>query len=149
KGDNVTVLYSVPGLPNGVTPDPGSIKVSMDGKTVKATAKPVADAGESPRRTSVLAIDVSQSMAGAKFKAAKAAAQAYVDAAPKDVYVGLVTFASDVKTVQSPTQDHAALTKAIGSLELSPATHLYDGVLKALDETGDEGQRSILLLSDG
>ncbi len=148
-GDSVSVLYSVPGLPSGVTPDPESVTVTMDGKPVEATAKTVADSGETVRRTAILAIDVSKSMEGDKFAAAQDAARAYVDAAPDDVYIGLVTFASDVTTVEAPTQNHDDLDEAISSLELTPATHLYDGVLKALDETGEEGQRSVLVLSDG
>ena len=148
-GDNVSVLYSVPGLPSGVTPDPKSVKVTLNGKPVSAEAAPVASSDKAVRRTAVLAIDVSMSMAGSKFAAAKAAAQAYVDTAPDDVYVGLVTFASYVKEVQAPTQDHAALSKAIDSLSLTPETHLYSGVIKALDVTGKDGQRSVLLLSDG
>ena len=88
-------------------------------------------------------------MEGDKFAAAQDAARAYVEAAPDDVYIGLVTFASDVTTVEAPTQNHDDLDEAISSLELTPATHLYDGVLKALDETGEEGQRSVLVLSDG
>jgi tight adherence protein B len=148
-GDTVSVLYSVPGLPEGVTPDPSSVSVTMDGKEVDATAKTVADSGDTVRRTSVLAIDVSKSMEGEKFAAAQDAARAYVDAAPDDVYIGLVTFASEVTTVQTPTTNHDDLDEAISSLELTPATHLYDGVLQALDETGEDGQRSVLLLSDG
>ncbi len=149
SGADVTVLYSIPGLTAGVTPDPSSISVTIDGKSVEASAEPVEGSGDAVRRTAVLAIDVSKSMSGSKFRAAQQAAQAYVDTAPDDVYVGLVTFASDVTTVQAPTQNHAALSKAIDSLKLTAATHLFDGVLQALDETGDEGQRSILLLSDG
>ena len=148
-GGSVSVLYSVPGLPSGVTPDPESVTVTMDGKPVEATAKTVADSGETVRRTAILAIDVSKSMEGDKFAAAQDAARAYVEAAPDDVYIGLVTFASDVTTVEAPTQNHDDLDEAISSLELTPATHLYDGVLQALDETGEEGQRSVLVLSDG
>jgi tight adherence protein B len=148
-GGQVNVLFSVPGLPDGVTPDASTISVTMDGKQVSAKAVPVEGSDQTIRRTAVLAIDVSQSMDGAKFTAAKEAAHAYIDTAPDDVFVGLVTFASEVKSVQTPTQDHGALTSAIDSLELTKDTRLYDGVLRALDATGKEGQRSILLLSDG
>lgn len=147
--DAVTVLYSVPGLATGTIPDPDTISVTLDGKPVDATASPVEGSNQQVRRTSVLAIDVSKSMSGSKFAAAQAAAQAYVDSAPEDVYIGLVTFASDVTTVSDPTQDHASLVKSITSLKLTQDTHLYDGVLQSLDVVGDEGQRSILLLSDG
>ena len=85
--------------------------MTFDGKPVDATATPVEGSDQEVRRTSVLAIDVSKSMTGEKFDAAQQAAKAYVDAAPEDVYIGLVTFASDVKTVAEPTQDHASLTQ--------------------------------------
>lgn len=145
----VNVLFSVPGLPSGVSADPDTLTVTMDGSAVEAEATPVQESGQSVRRTALLAIDVSISMRGTKFAGAKQAALAYIDNAPGDVYVGLVTFASDVATVQEPTQDREALTSAVDSLQLTPATHLYDGVLQSLDVAGGDGQRSVLLLSDG
>ncbi len=145
----VQVLFSVPGLAAGVSPDPATVAVTIGGKQVDAEAQPVDESSESLRRTSVLAMDVSESMSGPKFEAAKNAAIAYVEAAPSDVYVGLVTFASDVQTVQTPTQDRSTLIDQINALKLTTQTHLYGGVVKALKLTGTEGQRSVLLLSDG
>lgn len=148
KGDKVQVLFSVPGLPADVTPDPATVQVTMDGDPIDATAE-VQSNGSAVLRTSILTIDVSNSMAGDRFEAAKAAAAAYIDAAPADVNIGLVTFASTVETVEAPTQDHDALRAAIESLQLTNKTRLYDGVTRALSVAGTEGSRTILLLSDG
>lgn len=146
--EQIQVLYSVPGLPADVNPDLDTIQVTYGGEPIEATAKASSDK-QSVKRTSVLTIDVSNSMKGDAFEAAKTAALTYIDTAPEDVYIGLVTFADEVDTVQTPTQDHDALRAAIEGLQLSPETALYDGVLQSIDVAGDTGSRSILLLSDG
>ncbi len=148
-GDKVQVLYSVTNLPTSVTPDLSSVVATVDGEATDATAAVVADDTGVVERTAVLAIDVSNSMRGDRFEAAKQAALTYVDRAPADVSVGLVTFASDVQSVEAPTRDKAALVDAINSLSLTRQTHLYNGILRALDVAGTEGQRTVLLLSDG
>jgi tight adherence protein B len=145
--NGVQVLFSVPGLAGSTAPDPDSVAVTVAGRQVEASAERVA--GTEIRRTSILALDVSKSMSGAAFEAAKNAAATYLDNAPVDVNVGLVTFANSVTTVQEPTQDHDAVRASLGSLELSLQTSLYDGLLQAVDLAGTEGSRSVLLLSDG
>ncbi len=145
----VQILYSVTDLPEDVTPDPDSVSATVNDKDVEAVATNVAGDPGSITRTAVLAIDVSKSMEGERFEAAKQAALAYVDAAPSDVNVALVAFANEVETVEAPTQDKAALVAAIGSLELTKETHLYDGILQALNVAGENGARTILVLSDG
>ena len=123
--------------------------VTFDGKEVPAEAELVSDADNQVRRTAVLAMDVSNSMKGSKFEEAKAAAEAFLDAVPEDVYVGLVTFAKDVQVVSRPTQDTDSVRAALDSLQLSRETSLYDGVRAAVDLAGADGARSILVLSDG
>lgn len=145
----VTVLFSVPGLPEGVAPDPATVAVSLDGDDVGATAEPVTSSADAVRRDAVLAIDVSDSMRGAKFRAARQAALAYVDRAPEDVYVGLVAFADEVSTLVAPTRDRQSLREAIDGLTLAPQTSLYDALLTAIDLSGGGGQGSVLVLSDG
>jgi tight adherence protein B len=88
-------------------------------------------------------------MDGKKFEEAKAAANAFLDEVPDDVYVGLVTFADDVTVAQKPTRDTQAVRDVVDSLELTSETRLYDGVLGAVQLAGQEGARSILVLSDG
>ncbi len=149
KGSTVNVLYSLPGVPDDVSPDLSSVTVTLAGQQLDATARPASSSANTVRRTAVLAIDVSESMKGAAFTAARDAATAYIDQAPSDVYIGIVTFASKVETVQTPTQDKASLDQAVAGLSLTRATHLYDGLLQAIDAAGTDGQRNVLLLSDG
>ncbi|MGZ6784079.1 MAG: type II secretion system F family protein [Nocardioidaceae bacterium] len=145
------ILYSVPAA-GSAAPDTGSIQVNLDGKPIDATAALASDAGAANiRRTTVLTIDVSNSMAAnGKFKEAKQAAETFLDSVPKDVYVGIVTFASNVTVAQKPSLDRAASKAVIEGLSLSKATRLYDGVKEAISASGaGGGQRGVLLLTDG
>ena len=145
----VQILYSLPDAQ--AAPDLKSLKVSVDGTTLDATATLASSAeGQKVRRTTILTMDVSRSMAkSARFTEAKRAADVFLDSAPKDVYVGIVTFANTVKVAQQPTLDRAASKQVIANLGLEFQTHLYDGVKQAVATSGTEGQRSLLLLSDG
>lgn len=145
------VLYSLPELPSGVEPDLGSLRVTVNGEPVEATAElaAAADTDERVRRTAVMAIDTSNSMRGERFEQAKAAAKAFLAAAPEDVRIGIVAFAGSVEVVQPPTLDREAAAAVIDDLSLSLETRLYDGVVAAVEAAGDDGQRSLLVLSDG
>jgi tight adherence protein B len=145
----VQVLYSVPGLAESQSPDLGSVAVTVNGSTVPAKAESVESASVEVKRTSVLALDVSNSMEGERFDAAKEAARSFIKSAPDDVYIGLVTFASEVETNVTPTQDREALLEAIDALTLTADTKLYEGVLQAVEVAGSEGVGTVLLLSDG
>ncbi len=145
----VRVLFSVPGLPSQTTIDPSTIGAWVNGQKMHATAQLAKSSTNAIRRVAILAIDVSDSMHGAPFTAAKQAARAYITHAPSDVYIGIVTFADKVTTAQAPTQNRGALLKAVGGLSLSLHTRLYDGVAAAINLAGSQGSRSILLLSDG
>ncbi len=140
----VDVLMTVPGT------DPidfGSTKVTIDGKQVNATAQDAAQSNV--KRTSVLAFDTSDSMAGAKFKQAKAAAISYLDAVPANVSVAIVTFDKQVRVAQSPSLDRKAARSVIGNLKLAYQTALNQGVVQAVSTVGTKGGRTILVLSDG
>jgi tight adherence protein B len=147
KDGRLQVLYSVPGAGTR-TPDLSTVTVSLDGTKLDAEAQLASDA-DSVRRTTILAIDVSNSMAGAKFRAAKRAAEIFLASAPADVYVGIVTFAGQVRVIQPPSLDRDASTRLVEGLELSYGTYLYDGVIKAVRTSGVRGPRSVLVLSDG
>ncbi|WP_372733346.1 type II secretion system F family protein [Nocardioides sp.] len=139
------VLVSVPAT---AKIDLAGVQVTVDDEEASATAAP-ADSTESVQRTTVLAIDTSRSMKGERFAAAQTAAREFINSAPDDVYVGVVTFDSEVATALSPTQDRQAALAVIDSLELRKQTLLYDGILSAVDVLGDQGQRNLLVLSDG
>lgn len=141
----VKLLVSVPGTD---PVDLQSVLVEIAGKQTSASAEDASKAGDISR-TTVLAIDTSRSMAGARIAEAKKAADAYLDQVPSNVKVGIVTFDSEVQSRLAPTLDRDAAKQVVDGLSLSLQTHLYDGILGAVHALGSEGQRQILLLSDG
>ncbi len=151
KAGTLRVLYSVPDLAEGVEPDLETLQISVNGADLEAEAELAASAsaGDQVRRTTIMAIDTSNSMKGDRFEQAKAAAKSFLDAAPADVYVGIVAFAGSVEVVQEPTLDRDAAASVLDELSLSLETRLYDGVIAATKAAGSEGQRSLLVLSDG
>jgi tight adherence protein B len=142
---SIQVLVSVPA---GAEVDLGGVKVTVDGKAADATAEP-AESDTDVQRTAVLVIDTSKSMEGARFEAAKNAAREFITTVPANVAVGIVSFSSDVTTALAPTTDRTAATSVLDSLQLAKKTRLYDGVIQGVQVAGTEGQRSLLVLSDG
>jgi tight adherence protein B len=143
--DGLQILVSVP--PDADI-DLDGVAVTINKAEADAVAVP-ADSSMLVERTAVLAIDTSVSMRGTRFQAAKGAALAYLDALPDDVRVGIVSFAGDVTPAMLPTDDRDEAREVIDELTLSKDTRLYDGVLAAAEMAGDDGQRSLLVLSDG
>jgi tight adherence protein B len=145
----VRLLVSVPGTD---AVDYGNVKVKIDSAEAPAEAA-AASTSTDVQRTSILAIDTSNSMAGKRIAEAKKAALAYLTTVPDNVKVGVVTFDNTVKQQVAPTLDRAAATKAIGGLTLTRSTALYEGVMGALKAAGPggvkAGQRKLLILSDG
>jgi tight adherence protein B len=146
SGGQLKLLVSVPGDANV---DLGSVSVTLDGAKVDATAQTAANTDE-VKRTTVLAIDTSDSMKGTKIAAAKAAANAYLDTVPANVAIGIVTFDNDVVVRLAPGTDRDAARAVINGLSLKLNTTLYEGVKTAIATTGaNTGQRQVLVLSDG
>ncbi len=142
------VVFSLPGA-GSAEPDFASLAVSLDDVPLPAEAEP-ADEAAAVERTTILTIDVSKSMRrDNRFTEAKQAAQAFLDAAPPDLNIGIVTFAGEVEVAQEPTLDRAASTQVLDSLVLTNQTRLYDGILEAVGASGTDGSRSLLVLSDG
>ena len=143
--DGLQILVSVP--PDADI-DLDGVAVTINGTDADAKAVK-ADTSTLVKRTAVLAIDTSNSMKGSRFDAAKSAVLAYLDAVPDDVEVGIVSFADVVTRSLQPTKDRDAARDVIDDLTLSRQTRLYDGVLAAAEMAGDDGQRSLLVVSDG
>ncbi|GHJ58128.1 hypothetical protein NOK12_06470 [Nocardioides sp. OK12] len=146
--EGVSLLVSVPA---GADVDPASVAVTIGGQDVSARAEAAGSAGSAGtvQRSAVLAIDTSNSMAGERFEAAQQAARDFLAQAPDDVLVGVVTFAGEVATPQVLTADRDAARAVIDSLTLSRGTALHEAVLAAVELAGTEGQRTVLVLSDG
>ncbi len=143
--DGLQVLVSVP---DGAEVDLNAVTATVDGEEAESTAV-LADTDATVQRTTVIAMDTSNSMKGERFAAAQAAAREFIESAPADVLIGIVTFDSDVETALTPTQDRAAAVAVVDALALSKKTRLYEGVVSAVNVAGDTGQRNVLVLSDG
>lgn len=148
--DGVNLVVSLSDLAPDEEVALDTVTATMDGESLSAEAESASEAADKVQRTTVLALDTSASMAaGGRFEQAKAAAQAFLDAVPADVRVGMVTFDGEVRVVEEPTTDTGTLSEEIDDLELARGTLLYDGLIEAIGTAGDEGSRSVLLLSDG
>lgn len=142
----VSMVVSVDGIPDADV-SAADVTVQVDGTAVDATADTVS-AGDVVRST-ILVVDASNSMRGAKFAAATDAVTAFLATAPPDVQVGMVAFAGQVGTTIEPSADRTALLEEFKSLDLAQGTGVYDALAEAVALAGTDGSRSLLLLSDG
>ncbi|MGN0063993.1 MAG: type II secretion system F family protein [Nocardioides sp.] len=149
KGEG-TLLLAVDGLPDGASPDLGSVEVEVDGEPVDATARTIEGGAGDVERASVLVVDASLSMnKDGKFDAARQAVGTYLATTPGDVQVGLVSFASGVHDALLPGPDREAISANLAALTLEKDTAVHDGIVAGVEALGTEGARSLVVLSDG
>ena len=114
------------------------------------------------RATIVMAIDVSLSMQATdvepnRLRAAKTAAETFVDLVPARLNVGLVSFSGTAQVLVAPTTDRDLLKASIANLQLGPATAIGEAIYASLGTIasvqGEPGQAPpparIVLMSDG
>lgn len=114
------------------------------------------------RATVVMALDVSISMQADdvppdRITAAKAAATSFLDDVPKEVNVGLVTFAGTARVEVSPTTDREIVAAAIDNITLREGTAIGDAIDASLDSLqtvpespdGEPVPAAIVVMSDG
>ncbi len=113
------------------------------------------------RATVVVAIDTSLSMEATdvdpdRITAARVSASRFIDGLPPALDVGLVSFSGEATVVVPPTQDHAAVTAAVQTLELGPSTAIGEAVFASLAAArsvqppdAPPPPARIVLLSDG
>jgi Ca-activated chloride channel family protein len=105
-----------------------------------AAARPIAPMPLPWARPSILlAMDVSLSMRVSDVKptrmaAAQDAAKAFLKDLPRDIEVGLITFAGSSQVVQRPTLDRAALVTAIDGFQMQLGTAIGSGIVVSLAE---------------
>lgn len=109
--------------------------------------------GSGPKVDAVLAIDVSNSMAGAELATALAAARTFVEGVPPTLPVGILSFA-EAPIVRSPiTDDREAVQLAVTSMAATTTqgTVLYDAIAAAASmfPKGDGVQHNLVVLTDG
>ena len=149
SGGKVTVVFGGTDL-GGDGLDPSSVQMTLDGQSVPASASVAGTSSQAAvKRTALIVLDTSGSMAGNGIAAAKAAADAFLTAVPADVAVGLLTFSDVPHLVVAPTADRNAVRSAVARLQAQGETALYDAIGLALKTIGPSGVRNILVLSDG
>jgi Ca-activated chloride channel homolog len=105
-----------------------------------ATARPTAPVTLPWARTTVmLAIDVSRSMRvtdvkPSRMEAAQEAAKLFLRELPKNIDVGLVTFAGSTQVAQSATLDRAAIVSAIDAFQMQMGTAVGNAIVMCLSE---------------
>lgn len=131
--------------PDEVTLDARMIEASLGGQPAQLVVTP----GSKQERSTMLVIDTSGSMGQTGMATVRAAVKDFLAAVPKDVKVGVVSFASTSGVDVAPTTDRAKVRREVASLVSRGETALYSGVQDAVKALGAKGERSIVLLSDG
>ncbi|WP_392544893.1 VWA domain-containing protein [Oryzobacter telluris] len=132
----------------GVDPkqiDTTQVIARVDGKSAVIKIAPATTSS----RTTMLVIDTSGSMGEAGMGTVRAAVKDFLAAIPADVKVGVVSFSSTAGIDVRPTTDRAKVQSVVNGLKARGETSLYEAVQDAVTALGTEGERSIVLLSDG
>ncbi len=155
KFPTVTVYVSATnaaGEPVGL--DPATIQIHENGELMQPVDIQGGGAvvgGEAIPVTTMLVIDISGSMdKNNKIGAAKEAAKAYVSGMRSGDQAGLITYDTQVYTVQPITSDITALVGAIDGLQTGSDTAMYNALIeaeKALESIS--GRKAIIVLTDG
>jgi Ca-activated chloride channel family protein len=105
---------------------------------ILATARPHAVVTlPSTHETIILAMDVSGSMRAtdvepSRIAAAQAAAKTFVEEQPRNVKIGIVSFAGTAAVVQAPTENREDLVSAIDRFQLQRGTAIGSGIIVSL-----------------
>jgi VWFA-related protein len=152
KFPQVTVYVSVTNAAGEpVAVDPSTIQITENGKAMQPTFQGGGGQGGVGPLTTMLVMDVSGSMnANNKLAGAKTAAKAYVDQMRPGDQAGIITFNTRAHYIQSLTQDHSALSKAIDGIQAAGNTAMFDALTTAEDALKDvPGRKAIIAVTDG
>jgi Flp pilus assembly protein TadB len=138
-------------VPEEADLDAGSVEVRENGVRVPGVrVDPLASSGL--RFGVVLALDASDSMAGAPAAGAIRAARAFVSHRSPAGEVGVVAFNRQISVLRHPTRDGSALRRALASPpRLAYGTRINDALIRSLTLLREAklSSGSIVLLSDG
>ena len=128
---------------------PQELQLYENGQPIQAES--ISGAGEIGPLTTMLAIDISGSMAVAgKLQAAQAAAKAYVDQMQPGDQAGLIAFDVQTDIVQPLTEDRQALTEGIDGLQTRGDTAMFDALVEGVRLLeAVSGRKAIIVLTDG
>jgi tight adherence protein B len=129
--------------------DPQQVEVTESGRPVQVlSVRPLFEAGHEV--DVVLALDTSESVAGASLSQAVDAARQLLSTVPPGFRVGLITFSDRVRVLAPVTSDHAAVLEALNGIhQTQPGTALYDAVGTASGLFSGSAQHNVVLLTDG
>jgi tight adherence protein B len=145
EGGAITGILTVRKATGAEQIDGASLKAVVAGKSYPVSVRPVSQS----KRATMLVVDTSGSMGASGMATVRAAVAAFLAEAPKDVAIGLVSFAGTAGIDVLPTTNRAKVQKAVNSLRSRGETTLYDAVSVAAQAMGPYDDRSIILLSDG
>jgi tight adherence protein B len=125
--------------------------VTEDGQPIEGLEVIPALESEEVQVAAVLAIDASTSMVGEPLDRLKAASGDLVTTLTgQGIPVGLLSFDSVAVALSEPTTDTDQLLAALGPIEASGRTALYDAVVEGVAMLeGLDGTRSLIVLADG
>ena len=147
---SVELRLSAEGLPSGTGLDPASVVATVDGRTLpNASVTAAAHTEQSQPPRVLLIVDTTGSMGGQPMAEAKQAISTFVAQAPVEVPLGLMAFSSTPRMLVPPTLNRSTVLGAVAGLEAQGQTSLYDAVRAGVQALGAEGDRRIVLLSDG
>jgi tight adherence protein B len=139
-------------LPEAVRLDPGSVRVLEDGEPVAGLSVVPASSAGADEFGVVLVIDTSNSMRGDTIEGAMEAARTFAAQRNSQQQLAIVTFSNQAAVLLPFTSDVARIGAALGETPvLNPGTHLYDGVVKAVELLNNAQMTagSIVVLTDG
>lgn len=144
KSGNLVGLIS---STSGSDIDP-SLDVTVAGKSYPVDAI-TSGSGSPVARTAIIVVDTSGSMGASGMATVRSAVAAFLKSVPEDVRIGVVSFSGKATLNLAPTGDQGKVQTAVNALKADGETALYDGVNLAVKTLGREGERSLLVLSDG
>jgi tight adherence protein B len=145
SGDALTGVLTARGAGTAATIDTTSLRATIAGKQYPVDTKPVNTA----KRATMLVVDTSGSMGASGMQTVRASVGVFLADAPKDVAVGLVSFAGTAGVDVRPTSDRKRIQTAVNALKSRGETSLYDAIALAAPALAGYQDRSLVLLSDG
>ena len=149
----VTVAMSGTAWTGNQRLDQSNFTAAINGRPVEVTeATPLQEQqGERGKVAVVMAVDTSGSMTqNNNIARARDAATALVQRMPQGTRLGLVAFSTEPGIVQRLTDNHEQVRQAIAGLDAKGDTALYDAVVLGSQLLkGEQGQRNLVVLSDG
>ena len=130
---------------NPVTIDAGSVTAKVGSSAYPVTVTGVPQS----RRATMLVVDTSGSMGAQGMATVRRSVKAFLADAPRNVAVGLISFAGTAGVDVPPTANRAAIQSAVDALVARGETTLYDAVALAGPAMSGYQDRSLVLLSDG